>query len=122
MTSTTNTSTTTTDAPCPWWCERPAGHGWDLQVIGEDCLERVHQHLIGEIKHSSGALTIDVSVYERVVRYPNGVLGEVIGFVDPPAVSLTGDPAEFLTATQARVGAAMLVEAGALLDRVVAGR
>jgi len=122
MTSTINTSTTTTDAPCPWWCALPAGHGWDLQVIGEPCLERAHQHLIGEITHGNGALYIDVSVYERIVQYPSGVLGDVTGFPDPPAVSLSGDPAEYLTGAQARACAAMLVEAGALLDRVAAGR
>ncbi len=122
MTSTTNTSTTTTDAPCPWWCERPAGHGWEDDVIGESAVERGHEHLVGKVGHRLRSIAVDVSGCERAVLYPNGQVGDVIGFVEPPAVNLYGDHPEPMTAGEARELATVLLAAADLLDRVVAGR
>jgi len=93
---------------CPDWCERPAGHDFDLWG-GVDLEQRFHTLLIGEIDDAS--INVSIETLESSTNGGPSVFTPVVITVD----SRPGD-AE-LNAGQARQLAALLVLAA---DRVEA--
>jgi len=92
----------------PTWCERPAGHEWDLWG-GVDLEQRFHTLLVGEVE--GGSINVSIETLESSTNGGPSVFTPVVITVD----SRPGDVE--LAAGQARQLAALLVRAA---DRVEA--
>lgn len=108
--------------PCPWWCEREPGHGWDYEDVSALDKGRFHvlhgaHAVIGGVDNGTPQtdeprhVSIDLSVYEHV-----RVCGDTAAVsTSRPVLTMSKiDGIEFDSLSARQLAAALLNAAGRL--------
>lgn len=117
-------SSVETNLPCPWWCERDRGHGWDCEDVSACNKGRFHvlhsaHAIIGGVENGTPQtdepreVSIDLSVYEHV-----RVTGDTAAVsTSRPVLTMSNiDRIEFDSLSARRLAAALVNAADRLDD------
>ena len=112
-----------TDLPCPWWCEKPRGHGWDnddTEELGRFHTVKAGSAVIGGAANGT-ALTSrrrDVAVIATAMEIVTADDERVVDASTPVLMVMDFDENAEFDAAQARQLAAALLNAADRLDEI----